>query len=87
MKKTEQTRLDSHTESYCICSAYDDGYNKGRVRVFECVLDGTKKTPCYYVLMSEKTFYDDKNHRIEVELRGLLWRIKHFLWIRKRKDK
>lgn len=61
----------------CVCSAYDNGVNDGRVRLYECVLDGTKKTPCYYVLMPEKTFYDDKSHRIEVRIRAFLWRLRH----------
>jgi len=61
----------------CVCSAYDNGVNEGRVRLFECVLDGTNKTPCYYVLMPEKTYYDDKSHRVEVRVRAFLWRLRH----------
>jgi len=61
----------------CVCSAYDNDVNDGRVRAFECVLDGSNKTPCYYVLMPEDTFYDDKTHRIELAVRTLLWRLRH----------
>jgi len=86
--KTKQTKLTDHSEGYCKCSAYDYGNNEGgKVRLFECVLDGTNKTPCYYVIMPEKTWYDEKSHKIENLLRRYLWRIKNFLWVKKRKDK
>ena len=61
----------------CVCSPYDNGVNGGRVREFECVLDGSNKTPCYYVLMPEDTFCDSKTHRIELAIRTLLWRLRH----------
>jgi CTP-dependent riboflavin kinase len=88
MKETKQTKLTNHTELHCICSAYDNGHNEGgKVRLFECVLDGTNKTPCYCVIMPEKTWYDKKSHKIENMLRRYFWRIRHFRWVRKWKDK
>jgi hypothetical protein len=70
--------------SYCKCSAFDDIVKDGKVHEFQCVRD-YGGSPCYYILMSEKYFYEEKSHKSEYKLRAFLWKIKHLLWKRKHK--
>lgn len=81
------------SEEYCVCSAYE-GFGFGektmKVNMYQCVIDGNKY-PCYYVLMPETKWYDEKNHNAELILREFFWRLRHPFFayrnMKKRSDK
>ena len=67
---------------FCECSAYEgagSGEKRMKVNQFQCVIDGNKY-PCFYVLMPERTWYDEKSHDVEFMLRGLVWRLCHLFY-------